>query len=335
MDRFLHYVVASRKFTNYVLSVQTGTAVPHISGNQIGEYEFLLPSLLEQRTIAHILGTLDDKIELNRRMNETLDAMARALFKSWFVDFDPVRAKAEGHDSGFPLPLADLFPARLVQSEIGRTPEGWPVEALAEHVEPVKGVSYKGSGLGDDGVPLHNLNSIYEGGGYKYDGIKYYSGEHAERHVVLPGDVIVANTEQGHERLLIGYAAVVPSVYGNYGIVSHHIYRVRPRPGSRLAASYLCFLLNSPQMHDLVSGFANGTTVNMLPVDALQKPPIVCPPEPLVEAFEALAANARQRCEELLLESRTLAGLRDLLLPKLISGDIRLRDAEKAVEAVA
>ena len=84
-----------------------------------------LPPLPEQRAIAHILGTLDDKIELNRRMNETLEAMARALFKSWFVDFDPVRAKAEGRDPGLPKPLADLFPARLVDSELGEIPEGW------------------------------------------------------------------------------------------------------------------------------------------------------------------------------------------------------------------
>ena len=265
-------------------------------------------------------------------MNETLEAIVRALFKSWFVDFDPVRAKAAGHEPGLPQSLADLFPARLVQSELGKTPEGWPVETLVDHFEPVKGVSYKGSGLGDDGVPLHNLNSIYEGGGYKYEGVKYYSGGHAERHVVLPGDVIVANTEQGHERLLIGFAAVVPSVYGNYGIASHHIYRVRPRPGSRLKGSYLCFLLNSPQMHDLVSGFANGTTVNMLPVDALQKPPIVCPPGSLVVAFEALAVNARQRCEELLLESRTLASLRDLLLRQLITGELRIKDGERLME---
>ena len=275
---------------------------------------------------------LDDKIELNRRMSETLEAMARALFKSWFVDFDPVRAKARGRDPGLPRPLAALFPARLVHSDLGKIPEGWPVETLADHFEPVKGVSYKGTGLGDDGVPLHNLNSIHEGGGYKYEGIKYYSGEHVERHVVLPGDVIVANTEQGHERLLIGYAAVVPSVYGNYGIASHHIYRVRPKPGSQLKASYLCFLLNSSQMHDVVSGFANGTTVNMLPVDALQKPPIVCPPGRLVEAFETLAESAKQRCEELLLEFRTLASLRDLLLPKLISGELLIKDRERLME---
>ena len=332
-SEYLPYLLLGNKRRLLSLVDLAGHGTGRLNSDEVKALNIVLPACPEQqRTIARILGTLDDKIDLNRRMNETLEATVRALFKSWFVDFDPVRAKTEGRDPGLPQSLADLFPARLVESELGRTPEGWPVEALADHFEPVKGVSYKGSGLGDDGVPLHNLNSIHEGGGYKYEGIKYYSGEHAERHVVVPGDVIVANTEQGHERLLIGYAAVVPSVYGNYGIASHHVYRVRPKPGSRLEASYLCFLLNSPQMHGLVSGFANGTTVNMLPLDALQKPPIVCPPGPLVEEFDAVAVNARQRCEELLLESRALASLRDLLLPKLISGELRTKDGERLME---
>ena len=330
---FLPYLLLGNKQRLLSLVDLAGHGTGRLNSDELKALDIVLPACPEQqRAIARILETLDDKIELNRRMNETLEAMARALFKDWFVDFGPIRTKAEGREPGLPQSLANLFPTRLVHSELGKTPEGWPVETLADHFEPVKGVSYKGSGLGNDGVPLHNLNSIYEGGGYKYEGIKHYSGEHAERHIVLPGDVIVANTEQGHERLLIGYAAVVPSVYGNYGIASHHIYRVRPRPGSRLEASYLCFLLNSPQMHGLVSGFANGTTVNMLPLDALQKPPLVCPPGPLIEAFGALAANASQRCEELLLESRTLASLRDLLLPKLMSGELRIKDGERIVE---
>ena len=86
-------------------------------------------------------------------MNETLEAMARVLFKDWFVDFGPVRAKAEGRNPGLPRTLADLFPARLVGSDLGESPEGWPVETLADHFEAVKGVSYKGSGLRDGGVP--------------------------------------------------------------------------------------------------------------------------------------------------------------------------------------
>ena len=105
------------------------------------------PSLEEQRAIAHILGTLDDKIELNRRMSETLEAMARALFKSWFVDFDPVRAKMEGRDPGLPKHIADLFPDRLVDSELGEIPEGWEAwrhhsADVAEH--PRRGVRLQG-----------------------------------------------------------------------------------------------------------------------------------------------------------------------------------------------
>ena len=282
----------------------------------------------EQRAIAHILGTLDDKIELNRRMNATLEAMARALFRSWFVDFDPVRAKMEGRDTGLPKDIADLFPDRLVDSELGDVPEGWDVGRLSEHFEAVKGVSYKGSGLDRDGVPLHNLNSVHEGGGYKYEGIKFYSGEYADRHVVQPGDVLVANTEQGHDRLLIGYAAIVPELFGDLGIASHHVYRLRPRRQGRLSAPFLHSLLNSPWMHDLVSGYANGTTVNMLPVDAVQKPMVMVPAGKLREAFDALALRLEHRRERTVQDSRTLGALRDVLLPKLVSGELRVNGLE-------
>ena len=133
--RFLHYVLASRRFTEYVLSIQTGTAVPHISAKQIREYEFPLPPLPEQSAIGHVLGMLDDKMDLNRRMNETLEAMALALYKSWFVNFGPVRAKMEGRDPGLPRHLADLFPDRLVNSEIGEVPEGWRGRPLPDLID--------------------------------------------------------------------------------------------------------------------------------------------------------------------------------------------------------
>jgi type I restriction enzyme S subunit len=333
---FAYYLTLWEGVRGYAISHMTGT-----SGRQRVPTDCLehltvpIPPLPEQHAIAHILGTLDDKIELNRRMSETLEAMARALFKAWFVDFEPVRAKIEGRWQrgqslpGLPAHLYDLFPDRLVDSELGKIPEGWKVGMLSDHFDAVKGVSYKGSGLRDSGLPLHNLNSIYEGGGYKYEGIKYYAGEYTDRHVVRPGDVIVANTEQGHDRLLIGYAAVVPRLFGDQGIASHHIYRLRPKPGGLLTPIYLCHLLNSPEMHDVVSGYANGTTVNMLPIDGLQKPKIICPPRTVVVAFDSLASNAEHRREETVAESRTLAALRDALLPKLISGEIRVKDAER------
>jgi type I restriction enzyme S subunit len=332
---FLYYLFSGPELQHRIKSQSIGSSVPGFNLGQLRAMRIRIPDVHEQQAIAHILGTLDDKIELNRRLSETLEAMARALFKSWFVDFDPVRAKDEGRDPGLPKPLADLFPPRLVNSELGESPEGWRIEALADHFEAVKGVSYKGAGLGDQGVPLHNLNSIYEGGGYKYEGIKYYSGEYAERHVVRPGDVIVANTEQGHDRLLIGYAAMVPSAFGNYGVVSHHIYRMRARSGSPLTAVYLCSLLNSSAMHDVVSGYANGTTVNMLPMDGVQRPLMVRPPARLVDAFGELGLSAECRREEMVAESRNLVAVRDALLPKLVSGELRVQDAERFVGRVA
>ena len=136
--RYLYYVMCSSEYRHEVLASATGTTVKHTSPDRIKQFRFSLPPLAEQCAIAHVLGTLDDKIELNRRMNETLEEMARALFKSWFVDLDPVRAKMEGHwhpgESlpGLPADLYDLFPDRLVDSELGDIPEGWEVKPLGE-----------------------------------------------------------------------------------------------------------------------------------------------------------------------------------------------------------
>ena len=118
--KYVYYVMCGREYRHEVLASATGTTVKHTSPERLKQFRFLIPLLPEQRAIAHILGTLDDKIELNRRMNETLEAMARALFKSWFVDFDPVRAKMVGDETGLPQYLAELFPDRLVGSETAR-----------------------------------------------------------------------------------------------------------------------------------------------------------------------------------------------------------------------
>jgi type I restriction enzyme S subunit len=122
----------------------------------------LLP-LPEQRAIAHILGTLDDKIELNRRMNETLEAMARALFKSWFVNFDPVRAKAKGRNPGLPKPLAELFPACLVDSELGEIPAGWGITNFPEEIDFLEGPGLRNWQYRDAGMKFLNIRYIVDG----------------------------------------------------------------------------------------------------------------------------------------------------------------------------
>ncbi len=336
---FLYYLFSSPELQRRIVNQSIGSSVPGFNLGQLRGMRLRLPCLDEQRAIAHILGTLDDKVELNRRMSETLEAMARALFKSWFVDFDPVRAKMEGRWrpgqslSGLPAHLFDLFPDRLVESELGEIPEGWEVKPLSECVEVVRGLSYKGSGLSLDGMPMHNLNSIYEGGGYKHDGLKHYTGAYRARHLARAGDVLVANTEQGHDRLLIGYAAIVPERFGPESLFSHHLYRVRPKQRVDLNPDYLCQLFNSRTMHGVVSGYANGTTVNMLPIDGLELPLIVLPRSEAVAPFGAMAKALRARQERALGESRILAALRDTLLPKLVSGELRVNEASQLVES--
>ena len=333
-SRFIAYYLQSEVFWDYIRGVLGDkSAQPNASASTMTAASISAPPLSEQRAIAHILGTLDDKIELNRRMNETLEEMARALFKSWFVDFDPVRAKMEGRwrpgESllGLPAEHYGLFPDRLVPSELGDVPEGWEIVPLSECIDVARGLSYKGSGLSNHGMPMHNLNSIFEGGGYKNEGIKYYDGEYKSRHVVRPGDVIVANTEQGHDRLLIGYAAMVPARYGDSGLFSHHLYRVRPKSASYFTSDFICHLLNTQSMQDVLSGYATGTTVNMLPVDALGITPVVMPSRQIVTAFDSLASAARKRWEGLVGESQALTSTRDTLLPKLVSGEIRVAEA--------
>ena len=121
--------------------LNVGAVFDSLKCADIPRFELSVPPLVEQRAIAHILGTLDNKIELNRRMSETLEAMARALFKSWFVDFEPVRAKSEGRDPGLPLDLAALFPDRFVESELGKIPEGWGIGRLGDvATHPRRGV---------------------------------------------------------------------------------------------------------------------------------------------------------------------------------------------------
>jgi len=284
-----------------------------------------LPPRNYQDFIGDVLGSLDDKLELNRRMNATLETTARAIFQSWFVDFDPVHAKARGEQPvGMDAEIAALFPDAFEDSELGAIPTGWGVEPMGGHFNASRGLSYKGAGLSDEGIPMHNLNSIYEGGGYKHKGIKYYTGDYQARHIARAGDVIVANTEQGHHVLLIGYPAIIPQRYGEIGLYSHHLYKLEPLPDSPLTPRYIYMLMRTDYFHDVVGGYTNGTTVTMLPIDGLQRPLIVVPPAELVQHFDALAVSILAKIEMNHEETERLAETRDALLPKLISGEVRV-----------
>jgi type I restriction enzyme S subunit len=261
-----------------------------------------LPPPDEQRAIAHILGTLDDKLELNRRMSETLEAMARALFKSWFVDFDPVRAKAEGRDPGLPKPLADLFPARLVDSELGKIPEGWTATCWGALVTLEYGRALRGY-RGDVGqFPVFGTNGRI--------------GAHFEPLCHHPGVIIGRKgAYRGVHYCDSAFFAIDTAFY------------LEPRSSVELRWAY--YELIQLGINNLDSGSAIPSTSR----DDFYALPVVAPPDQAQRAFVALLDPLWRRQQAAEAETNTLAGLRDTLLPKLISGELRVKDAERLIEA--
>jgi len=283
-----------------------------------------IPPLAEQRAIAHILGTLDDKIELNRRMSETLEAMARALFKSWFVDFDPVRAKAEGRDPGLPKQLADLFPARLVDSELGEIPEGWEVTPFSETVDVIGG-----------GTPKTSVSEYWNGH------IPWFSVTDAP----IESDVWVIDTEkkitqvgvENSSARIMPVGTTIVSARGTVGrtalvavpmAMNQSCYGLRGKAGTHGYFNYC----STQRLVSLLRQHAHGSVFSTITRDTLKGILAVYPPAPVVDAFEARVDHALSRIRASLLEARTLAALRDTLLPKLISGELRVSVAERIWE---
>lgn len=293
--QFLYYFAISSVFRDAAILSMTGSSGrQRVQTDVVRKHLFELPSLSEQKVISAVLSSLDDKIDLLHRQNKTLEAMAETLFRQWFIE---------------------------------EAQEDWEDTNLEKHTYAYRGLSYKGSGLSDVGLglPMHNLNSVYEGGGYKEEGIKYYSGEVKERHFVNAGDIIVANTEQGHEFKLIGFPAIVPTHFGDRGLFSQHIYRLASKPESYLTPEYLYYLLMTPLVREQIISATNGSTVNMLAIDGLQRPEFKLPPKEKIVAFTRIVNAWWGKKEINHAQIRTLEKLRDTLLPKLMSGEVRVK----------
>lgn len=340
LPEFLVAYFRSPEGQHKLLANTSQVGVPSIAQpvTNLRSLEFPLPPLPEQRAIAHILGTLDDKIELNRRMSETLEAMARALFKSWFVDFDPVRAKVEGRWQrgqslpGLPANFYDLFPDRLVESELGEIPEGWEATKLGEIVNTVKGTSYRSDELAESDTALITLKSFARGGGYRADGLKSFSGAYKPAQVVAPGEVIIACTDVTQAAEVIGRPAMARATNKFRTLVaSLDTLIVRPRE-PEMTRSFLYFLAGTEEFAAHTYAYTTGTTVLHLSKDAVPSFRFACPPPELVKLFESTGRSVLGRLQAIDQESDVLASMRDSLLPKLISGEVRVPEAMLQVE---
>ena len=331
LPKYLYQFVRSNVFKERVAALTTGSAQPQLPIRDMKRIELPLPPIAEQRAIAHILGTLDDKIELNRKQNETLEAMARALFKAWFVDFDPVRAKLEGRWQrgqslpGLPAHLYDLFPDRLVESELGEIPQGWEISVLGDFVETVKGRSYKSEELAESTTALVTLKSFARGGGYRTDGLKSFTGKYKQEQVIEPGEVVIACTDVTQAAELIGRAAIVRRVCEYQRLVaSLDTMIVRPQ-SERVTRAFLYYLGRSESFVAHTYSHTTGTTVLHLGKEAIPSYRFVLPPREIVRHFDVAASNGVALAHAIEDESERLVALRDTLLPKLISGELRVK----------
>ena len=279
-----------------------------------------LPPLDEQHAIAHVLGTLDDKIELNRRMNATLEAMARALFRSWFVDFDPVRAKMEGRDTGLPKEIADLFPDRLVDSELGESPEGWPLAPLPELIE------------------VNPSRSLRRGEVAPYlDMANMPTRSHAPDSVVrrpfnsgmrfANGDALVARITPCLENGKTAYVDFLRDGETGWGSTEYIVMKSRPP----LPGEFAYLLARSGRFREFAIQNMSGTSGRQrVPAVALSGFTIPTPPTPVATAFGRAVQVFLRRARAAVDERRILANCRNALLPKLVSGELRVTGLEPA-----
>jgi type I restriction enzyme S subunit len=306
-----------------LLASATGSTFPNVSRDQLQEIECVLPPLPEQRAIASVLGALDDKIELNRRMNATLEAMARALFQSWFVDFDPVRAKLDGRPpEGMDAETAALFPASFQDSELGHIPKGWEVKPLSELCTLGRGASPRPINDYMNGeVPWVKIaDATAAGGPFLFETKEKVKKAGAEKSVaVAPGDLILSNSA----------TCGVPIFVELHGCIHDGwLYFKNLRSISKLYLFHVLIELAEHLVH-----IADGSVQKNLNTNLVGQQNVLVPPKEIVDAFDAQATVWFAKMRQNGLESRTLATLQDTLLPKLLSGELSLAGNEMLTEA--
>ena len=302
---YIYYELSTRKDELQMLATG-GSAQPILNKGHFCQIEICVPPIQEQKAIAHILGTLDDKIELNRKTNETLEEIAKALFKSWFVDFDPVRAKAEGRPTGLPAEISDLFPDSFEDSELGEIPSGWEVHLLGEAVSIQYGKNLPTLNLIPKGFPVFGGNGVI--------------GFHSD---YLFEDVMTLVSCRGAASGAVLRSLPKSFVTNNSLVIDHRNTSV---PSQR----YVEFFLSNTD----TSVFVTGSAQPQVTIDSIRHLPILIPQSRLVEVFQDDLAPIGIKALLVDRQSKCLASIRDALLPKLISGEIRIPDAEKMLEEV-
>ncbi|MCX7423793.1 MAG: restriction endonuclease subunit S [Planctomycetia bacterium] len=313
-----------------------GTATKFLTHTILNPLPIPVPPLPEQDAIANILGVLDDKIELNRRMNETLEGLARAIFQSWFVDFDPVRAQRDGLPPPALSPAtAALFPDSFEDSTLGKIPKGWRVGVLEDVLSVIETGSRPKGGVGgiSFGVPSIGAESIVGLGKFNFGKTKYVPVEFFEamrKGHVESRDVLLYK-DGGRPGEYEPHVAMFGDGFPfERSCINEHVYRLRAN--ERLSQTLLYFWLTSEVALDEMRRKGTGVAIPGLNSTAVKSLTTLIPSREVVASFNQAAESFVGRILSNCNESRNLAATRDALLPKLLSGEIRVAEAERLVE---
>ena len=322
MNDYIFYLL--QDIVTNLQNITHGAVFDTITRDTFQLVDIKLPPLSEQRAIAAVLGSLDDKIELNRRMNETLEAMARAIFKDWFVDFGPTRAKAEGREPYLASEVWALFPDRL--DEEGK-PEGWTNDQLGTFTNIKNGFAFKSKDWRETGTPVVKIGSV-KPAFVDLNQVSFIADDLAidrKAFRLAIGDMLVGLT--GY----VGETGRVPPTK-NCPMLNQRVGKIEPQNGLN---PFVFAGVRLPEFKKFAESKGHGSAQANVSTKDLLTYPLSNPGECILGAFCKITAPFFEKSLANMGESRTLAQIRDLLLPKLMSGEIRVRDAEKAVEAVA
>lgn len=314
---FIYWLLRTRHYQKTIVNSCSGSTVKHTSPTKIRDYLFLLPPLQEQKAIASVLSCLDAKIENLRRQNETLEAIAQTLFKHWFIDFE------FPNEDGKPYKSSG---GEMRSSELGEIPVGWQVGKLGDLVQVINGYSYKGTDLGESDTALINLKNFNRTGGFRLDGFKEITTlNYQEKHLVNPNDLLVAHTDLTQNAEVLGNPILVQPLdkYFKY-VMSMDLVRVESKV-SKINNFFLYYLLSTRFFKYHCIGYANGTKVLHLSKKAVPEYEFAMPDNyNCIQKFQELASVNRKKITNNEKQIQTLTKTRDTLLPKLMSGQIRI-----------
>ncbi len=325
-SKYWYYLLSSLNLNDY----RTGSGQPLLNQSILNSIEVRVPESGERESIAEVLSALDDKIELNRKMNETLEGIARALFKSWFVDFDPVRAKAEGRQpQGLAQEIAALFPDGFEESELGEIPKGWEVWELGSFCDIIDCLHTKKPEYQNEGKPLLQLNNIKDNGLLDMSKIFWISNEEYEKWIsrieASQGDCVITNVGR------VGAVAQIPP--NLKAALGRNMTGIRIKNDYPYPTFLIQYFFSDTYHSEMYLNIDTGTILEALNVKNIPKLRAILPPSATLIEFEKIVRPIRAKMEALLEENQNLSKIRDTLLPRLMCGEIRIREAEVLVEA--